>query len=111
MPLHVTRLVERGFNQSYEIARHTADLLGVPMDGHALRRIRATHAQVGLDRAARLQNVSGAFAADSRAVRGRSVALLDDVVTTGSTVTAAAMALRAAGARRVDVWALADATG
>jgi ComF family protein len=110
MPLHASRLVERGFNQSHEIALFTVDVLGREMSSGALRRVRATPSQVGLDRQARLQNVRGAFAADTRAVSGRRIALLDDVVTTGSTVAAAAQALLVAGASGVVVWALARAT-
>lgn len=110
IPLHAARLVERGFNQSHEIALFTVDVLGREMSSGALRRVRATPSQVGLDRKARLQNVRGAFAADPREVSGRRIALLDDVVTTGSTVAAAAQALLVAGASGVVVWALARAT-
>jgi ComF family protein len=111
MPLHPTRLVERGFNQSYEIARFTADALGLTLAPRALRRVRPTTPQVGLDRAARHDNVRGAFAAEAVHVCGLRIALLDDVVTTASTVEAAARALLDAGARRVDVWCVARAQG
>ena len=111
MPLHPARLVERGFNQSYEIARFTAGGLGLELAPHALCRTRRTASQVGLERAARRANVHAAFAADASQVGGRRIVLLDDVVTTASTVDAAARALRDAGAARVDVWCVARANG
>lgn len=111
MPLHPTRLVERGFNQSHEIARVMSRLLDLELAGHALHRIRATAPQVGLDRAERAGNLRGAFRADRHYVQGRHVILVDDVVTTGSTVTEAASTLRVAGAAAVAVWAAARALG
>jgi ComF family protein len=109
MPLHPSRLVERGFNQSHEIARVVTRLLDLELAGHALRRNRATAPQVGLDRAARLGNLRGAFSADPGTVNGMHVILVDDVVTTGSTAVEAASTLRAAGAATVEVWAAARA--
>jgi ComF family protein len=109
MPLHVSRLVERGFNQSHEIARVASRLLDLRLAGPGLRRIRSTAPQVGLTRQERVHNVGGAFAADSSLVAGQHVVLIDDVVTTGSTVAAAARALRRAGAAEVVVWAVARA--
>ena len=111
MPLHASRLMERGFNQSLELARFTAERLDVTVDGRALRRLRATVPQVGLTRIGRADNVRGAFVADPTRVAGRHVALLDDVVTTGATGAAAAHALLAAGAMTVDVWCVARAAG
>ena len=93
MPLHASRLVERGFNQSHEIARVAARLLDLRLAGKGLRRIRSTAPQVGLTRQERAHNLDGAFAADSSLVAGRQVVLIDDVVTTGSTVAAAAQVL------------------
>jgi ComF family protein len=109
MPLHTTRLMARGFNQSLEIARFTAGRLDVAVDGRALRRLRTTVPQVGLTRAARADNVRGAFAAEQARVVGRRVALIDDVVTTGATSEAAAHALLEAGATTIDVWCVARA--
>jgi ComF family protein len=111
MPLHVDRLVERGYNQSWEIARFTAAELGLPCLPQSLRRVRGTRPQVGLPREQRLANVRGAFQALPRDVAGRRIVLLDDVVTTGSTVAAAAQSLVDAGARSVDVWCVARASG
>ena len=110
MPLHRSRLVERGFNQSLELARFAGAALGVQFDALALQRTRATEPQVGLPRAERSRNVRGAFVAQPSRVAQRNVALLDDVVTTGATVAEAARALVAAGASRVDVWCVARAS-
>ncbi len=111
MPLHPSRLVERGFNQSHEIARIVSRLLDLELAGQALRRIRATAPQVGLDRGARAGNLRGAFVADTRRVTGAHVILVDDVVTTGSTAVEAASTLRAAGAASIEIWAAARALG
>lgn len=111
MPLHPSRLVERGFNQSHEIARVVSRLLDLRLAGPGLRRIRSTAPQVGLSRDERAVNLSGAFAADSSLVAGRHVLLIDDVVTTGSTAIEAASTLRAAGAGSIAVWAVARALG
>ncbi|MBK7903946.1 MAG: ComF family protein [Proteobacteria bacterium] len=111
MPLHPSRLVERGFNQSHEIARVVSRLLDLRLADKGLRRIRSTAPQVGLSREERAGNLSGAFAADSRLVAGQHVVLIDDVVTTGSTVIEAAATLRAAGAESIAVWAVARALG
>jgi ComF family protein len=112
MPLHSSRLVERGFNQSFEIARFTARIVGQPCAPRALLRGRATKPQVELSRLERERNVSGAFTAataHSSAVRNQRVALIDDVVTTGSTAGEAARTLFAMGASSVDVWSVARA--
>jgi len=106
MPLSRERMVERGYNQALELARPIAKRLGLALAPTALARTRHTAAQVGLDRAERRRNVKGAFAATD-AVRGRTVALLDDVVTTGATAHAAARALLRAGAKRAVLYAVA----
>lgn len=109
MPLHRSRLLERGFNQSYEIARVTGRCLALAVDAAAVERVRATAPQVGLDRAERRSNVHRAFAVRVDRVAGRHLALVDDVITTGSTAREASAALVAAGARAVDVWCIARA--
>jgi len=104
VPLHGSRVRERGFDPVYALARVAAQALGAPLAARALVRTRATPSQTGLDRAARRRNVSEAFAAPVRArprLRGAEIVLVDDVVTTGATLNEAAAALRAAGAARV----------
>ncbi|HUF56093.1 MAG TPA: ComF family protein [Thermohalobaculum sp.] len=112
VPLHWTRLVRRRFNQSAELARALARLAdkrpGLRPD--VLRRIRRTPSQEGRSREERAANVAGALVvprARAGAVDGRRVLLVDDVMTTGATLDAAARALKAAGAARVDVLVLA----
>ncbi|MDW8060645.1 MAG: hypothetical protein RMK01_11285 [Thermomicrobium sp.] len=107
IPLHATRLQERGFNQSAVLATALARRLDLPLR-EELVRTRATPAQVGRTRAERFQNVTGAFAWTGAELAG-TVLLVDDVVTTGATVLAAAAPLVAAGARAVVVLAYARA--
>lgn len=111
MPLHYSRQRQRGFNQACAIAQHVATCLGMQLAPRLLWRPGATASQVGLSGAARRRNMQDAFAARSSAVRGRQVALFDDVVTTGATAMAAATTLLDAGAARVELWAVARSQG
>ncbi len=105
MPLAAARQRQRGFNQAAEIARHAAARLGVQRaDG--LCRARDTPPQASLPWSARARNVQNAFAA-TRRFDGLAIALIDDVMTSGATLHAAARALRRAGAREVDAWVVA----
>lgn len=104
VPLHWWRRLQRGFNQSGLIAQTLARQLQLPCVARWLRRVRPTPTQTSLSQTERRSNVRGAFQARSRpALAGRTVMLVDDVLTTGSTAHAAAQALRAAGAARVVV--------
>jgi len=113
VPLHRFRLWQRRFNQSADLARAFARSAGLEVSVTALKRNRRTKAQVGLDAKERHKNVRGAFVlagAEAQNISGRPVILIDDVLTTGSTVSACTRVLRRAGAARVDVltFALAD---
>jgi ComF family protein len=106
VPLHRARLRQRGYNQALEIARPLSRRLGIPLAcGHLLRR-HATAAQAELEKGERQRNVRGAFVL-SRRLPVQHVALVDDVVTTGATVTELARVLRGAGVECVQVWAVA----
>lgn len=107
VPLHTARLRERGYNQALELARPLAAGLGLPLAHGALRRVRATAAQTGLGARQRQRNLEAAFVAAR--LTGLRIALIDDVMTTGSTLKACTRALLAAGAREVEVWVLARA--
>lgn len=108
MPLHPRRLRERGYNQAALLAGHLARRLGVASDPAACRRVRDTPPQVDLPLARRHRNMRGAFACD-RDLRGRRVALVDDVMTSGASLDALAGAVRRAGAVEVSAWAVARA--
>jgi ComF family protein len=108
VPLHIARQRSRGFNQSADIARCAARALRLPCAAQALERSRATGVQSSLPAAARAANVAGAFHA-TRSLKGLRIALLDDVLTTGSTAAAAAAALIDAGAGEVELWAVGRA--
>ncbi len=102
VPLHGGRLAGRGFNQSLELARPLAKRLGIPLDAACLVRMRATDPQRGLSRENRRRNIHAAFTA-GQAVRERHILLVDDIMTTGATLEAAASALLDAGAASVHV--------
>ncbi|HEY5774508.1 MAG TPA: ComF family protein [Xanthomonadales bacterium] len=109
VPLHNLRMLKRGFNQAYEMASYAGRVLDIPVLNDALRRRRNTQAQSGLSRKQRRKNLQGAFYWHGRARPGRHVVLIDDVMTTGTTLTECARVLRKAGAKRVDVWVAARA--
>jgi ComF family protein len=96
VPLHPQRYQERGFNQAHEIAKLLGKALGLPILP-GLERTRITPAQVGLTQAERRQNLTGAFAWQGPIPAPQRLGLVDDVCTTGATLTAAAEAIRLAG--------------
>lgn len=110
VPLHAAREARRGYNQAGEIARFAGEILRLPVLDRVALRVRATEEQAALPAIVRRVNVSGAFEALAGCLPA-SVAIVDDVLTTGSTADALAQALKRAGARRVEVWAVARATG
>jgi ComF family protein len=108
VPLHRTRLWARGFNQSALVARELSRRLQVGSDPLALRRVRRTPPLKGMSPLQRRKTVAGAFRlGDSSAIAGRTVILIDDVLTTGSTAEACARTLKRGGAARVELvsWA------
>lgn len=110
VPLHWSRLATRRFNQAALLAQAIGRVAERPVLPQALNRRRATRSQGHLGRLARFRNVKGAIAVSERhatAVTNRRILLVDDVITTGATVESAAKALISAGARNVDVLALA----
>lgn len=109
VPLHPRRLSWRGFNQSRELARLVARRFGLPIRQEALLRVRRTVPQMELDRAARAENIRGAFAADPEILAGRTALLVDDIMTTGSTLEECSRMMLAAGAAQVHVLVLARA--
>lgn len=108
VPLHSSRYRRRGFNQAIEIARTVSCRLGIPLDLRSCRRVRPTAAQTELSAKQRRKNVRNAFAVET-AIEHRHVAILDDVITTGTTAGELAKILSQAGVPRVDVWACARA--
>ncbi len=108
VPLHSTRLRQRGYNQSLLLAQVCSQHIQIPLDASLLTRVRATASQVDLSLDERQGNVSGAFVCSPAftrgALHGRDILLIDDVCTTGATLEACAAPLFAAGARAV--WAL-----
>lgn len=107
IPLHPLRLRSRGYNQSALLAQELSILSRIPFSAAAVQRVRDTRPQVGLGALDRQTNVAGAFVAEATLVQRQSIVIIDDVCTTGSTLSECAAALLAEGALRV--WALSVA--
>ncbi|NOX88229.1 MAG: ComF family protein [Calditrichaeota bacterium] len=106
VPLNPVRLKERGYNQSALIAEHLSEITRIPFDDTILQRIRNTQTQTKLSRAERQQNVKEAFIVTGK-VKGKRILLIDDVITTGSTLNECAHVLKAAGSDRITIAAIA----
>ena len=110
VPLSRERLRERGFNQAWELARRAGRRLGITADAKALIRLKDSPHQLSLPRNERADNVRGIFAveaAHATSLRGRTVAVVDDVMTTGATMRELADVLHRAGAMEVQAWVVA----
>lgn len=107
VPLHTSRLRQRGFNQAKVITQHLSKKLQIPLQDKAVQRVSASDQQASLGARARALNMRQAFAANSAMLNGKHVAIVDDVYTTGATCTALARTLLKAGVKRVDMWAFA----
>ncbi|MCK5666683.1 MAG: ComF family protein [Thiotrichaceae bacterium] len=108
VPLHKSRLLERGYNQAEEIASVLSRLLKIPIDRNSLKRIKATQAQSGLSLNKRQQNILKAFEFAPQQ-QYKSVALIDDIITSGSTMTEICKVLKKSGVQQIQVWSLARA--
>jgi ComF family protein len=110
IPMHPKKLAQRGFNTAYQLARLVAETQSLPLLHHALVRQFATPAQAGLSKQARQQNLLGVFRVDTQRMMGyQRILLVDDVLTTGSTLTACTQLLHTAGVREIAVLTLARA--
>lgn len=110
VPLALERLRERGYNQAWELSRRIAKTLRLSAEPQLLLRTKNTGHQLKLDIAARSANLKGAFMVEPLrrdAIRGRHVAVVDDVMTTGATAHELAATLKQAGAARVQIWVVA----
>lgn len=108
VPLHVQRLKIRGFNQALEIARPIAKSLALPIDWQSCKRIKPTLAQTTLNATYRKRNMNNAFFCE-KPLEHQHVAIIDDVITTGSTIEAFSLVLKKSGIKTIDVWCFARA--
>lgn len=110
VPLHPLKEKKRGYNQSTEFAKGLAGRMNIPVDDSSLIRVKASATQTRKSRFSRWENVSGIFSVREKgAIEGRHCLLVDDVITTGSTVEACIIALMEAGAAKVTVASIAAA--
>ena len=109
VPLGKNRLKERGYNQVGLVARPLAYRLGLNYEPDALWKVRETRSQVGLTVSQRRDNVQNAYQADTKVVKQKSILIMDDVATTGSTIWSCTEALLAAGAHEIYVLTIARA--
>jgi ComF family protein len=108
IPLHTKRMKERGYNQADLIAKGLASALGLPHYAKALQRNMQSQSLIGLNRAARYEELENVFdVTEPEKIQGAHVLIIDDTLTTGATLLAAAQKIRAAGAKEVSFFALA----
>lgn len=115
VPLHLSRLSERGFNQSLELAKQVSKLTGIPVLASVVHRVKATPSQALLDAKARQKNVKGAFSlrhdSSNPLLKLKEVVLLDDVMTTGATLNQLALTLKRVYPHlKIQAWVAAKAT-
>jgi len=108
VPLHVKRLQKRGFNQALELAKPIATALNIPIETQSIQRIKNTLPQSELKKNDRTKNIKKAFHL-RKPITAKHIAIIDDVITTGNTITELTKTLKKAGAHRIDVWACARA--
>lgn len=108
VPLHSKRFKERGYNQAEEICKSLHKSLNIPLNNNVCIRVKHTAAQSKLKRSQRIRNLTAAFAVNN-SVGYKHVAVIDDVVTTGSTIRAMCMVLLASGVECIDVWCVSRA--
>jgi ComF family protein len=106
VPLHKSRVLQRGFNQSEEIARILSAYLNIPVDRYCVKRIRETQPQTGLSPSKRRNNIRRAFEYTPDKPY-QSLAIIDDVITSGSTMSEICRILRRKGVKHIEVWSLA----
>jgi len=106
VPLHHKRFIDRGFNQAFEVTQILSLKLGIPFDTQILQRVRETKAQAGLTANQREKNILKAFTCANKA-NFQHVAVVDDIITTGSTANEVTKTLHRAGIETVEIWGLA----
>jgi len=111
VPLSEKRLKERGFNQADILAKPLSWKTEIPYQNSCIHRVKETSSQVGLTLKDRINNVTNAFEADPTYMKSKTILVIDDVATTGSTINACAQSLIQAGARRVYALTLARTAG
>jgi len=108
VPLNIIRRIKRGYNQAGLLAKETARILGIREDGGILRRKKITKPQFKLSKYERAENIRDSFFVSGNAdIKGKNILLIDDIATTGATVSSCARALKKAGAKKVFVVTLA----
>lgn len=109
VPIHISKLRERGFNQSLSLAKHLSALMNIPYSNNVVIKHRNTEPQVGQTQHFRHKNVSGSFKYHHK-TKAKHIAIIDDVVTTGSTAAEIAKILKRNGVDYIQVWAIAQTT-